>query len=214
MLPARSCEFRGLAKELNAALVLVHHTRKGLMNPGEMEAARGASSVVSAARIGLTVVIMAADDEKALGLPPGARNRYFRLDGGKANYSLLLECEWYERVSYELEQGDQVGVATPWYPPEDVVTLNMRAKVEAAIRQGSPSGPWSPKLESRARSIRHPMVAAGIIKPKMQKKLLADLFLSGFEQAFVRDGQRKRVHGLRAPDGQPSRFEWQPERTA
>ena len=49
-------EFRSLAKELGMAVVLVHHTRKGVVTPGDMDAARGASSVVSAARVGLTLV--------------------------------------------------------------------------------------------------------------------------------------------------------------
>ena len=34
-------EFRALAKELEMAVVLVHHTRKGMVIPGDMDAARG-----------------------------------------------------------------------------------------------------------------------------------------------------------------------------
>ena len=47
--------FRKLAVDHSLALVLVHHVRKGPSGAGDMDTARGASSVVSAARVVLTV---------------------------------------------------------------------------------------------------------------------------------------------------------------
>ena len=68
---------------------------------------------------GIDVLVgMTEEDEKALGLAAGTREHHFRLDGGKANYSRATECEWFERHSYEIEQGDQVGVALPWSTAE------------------------------------------------------------------------------------------------
>jgi hypothetical protein len=201
-------EFRSLAKELNMAIVLVHHVRKGNTEPGDMDAARGASSMVSAARVGLTVVGMTAEDAKALGLAQGTHKHYFRLDGGKSNYGPLSECEWFERVSYSLEQEDTVGLPVPWSPPVDVVTLDIRAAVVAAIERGSPAGPWSPKLENRPRSVKHAMVEAGITTMDGQKDLLATLFREGFETVQFRDLGRKWAQGIRSPDGKPASAEW------
>lgn len=201
-------KFRALAKSLNLAIVLVHHTRKGVVVPGDMDAARGASSVVSAARIGMTVVGMTEEDAKALGLPIGAHRHYFRLDGGKSNYHTLTECEWFERVSFDLEQGDTVGVPVPWFPPVDVVTRDIRTKVEAAIERGSPAGPWSPKLENRPRSVKHAMVEAGVVTTEGQRDLLAILFADGFEALPFKDDNRKWAHGIRSPDGKPGNVSW------
>ncbi len=202
-------EFRALAKELHMAVVLVHHTRKGIVAPGDMEAARGASSVVSAARVGLTVVGMTEDDAKTLGLPIGSQRHYFRVDGGKSNYAGLTECEWFERHPYDLGQGDDAAVPIPWMPPVDVVTPDIRRAVEAAIERGSPAGAWSPKIENRPRSIKHAFVEAGITTAPGQKELLATLLREGFEVVRFRDDGRKLAQGIRSAAGKPSNVDWQ-----
>lgn len=201
-------EFRSLAKELNIALVLVHHTRKGMIVPGDMDASRGASSIISASRVGLTVVSMTPEEEKALGLGIDTRKHYFRLDGGKSNYHALTDCEWFERVSYDLGQGDTVGVPVPWTPPVDSITPSIRVAIEAAIEMGSPNGPWSPRLENRPRSIKHAMIEAGITTAPGQKDLLAALLRDGFDHVKFRDENRKWALGIRSPDGKPSNVTW------
>ena len=151
---------------------------------------------------------MTEDDAKALGLAAGAHRHFFRLDGGKANYSPLTECEWFERCSYDLGQGDLVGVPKPWAPPKDVVTLDVRTAIESAIERGSPTGPWSPKLENRPRSVKHALVEVGITTTDGQKDLLAALFRDGFETARFRDENRKWAHGIRSPAGKPTNVIW------
>ena len=180
-------EFRALARELGMAIVLVHHTRKGQVEPGDMDAARGASSVVNAARVGLTVVGMTAEDAKAFGLATGTHRHYFRLDGGKNNHASLTECEWFERSRYELEQGDDAAVPVPWNPPVDTLTLEKKAELTAALEQGSPTGPWSPKLENRSRSLKLALVQAGIITGPGQRDALEALYADGFTKAQFRD---------------------------
>ena len=138
--------FRLMAKELNIAVVIIHHTRKGVMVPGDPDAGRGASAIVGASRVVLTLSGMSEEEAKAFGLPPDARSHYFRVDGGKANYSTLTGCEWFERISRVLANEDTVSVPEPWHPPVDAVTPEKQVQVEAALRVGSPQGPYSPQL--------------------------------------------------------------------
>ncbi len=111
--------FRSLAIECNIAIILVHHTRKGTVNPGDPDSARGASASVGATRITLTVITMPEDDARLFGLPTSrqARSNYIRLDDAKQNYAGIGDGEWYEKVVYRLENGEAVPAAEPWQPP-------------------------------------------------------------------------------------------------
>jgi hypothetical protein len=113
-------EFRAIAVEFNIAIILVHHTRKGPGTPGDPDSARGASSIIGAGRIVVTLVGMSEDDAKELGLPKDRKSRsgYVRLDGAKSNYSGIGEPEWYEKILYTLDNGETVPAAVPWRAPD------------------------------------------------------------------------------------------------
>lgn len=204
---------RQLAVKYDLALVIVHHTRKGAAVAGDMDAARGASSVVGAARIVLTVAGMTEDDAKAFGLLAGSHKHFFRVDGAKSNYATLSDAEWFERQQHQLDNGDLVAVPVPWTPPEDLITTEVQAKVEAAIRRGHPTGPLSAQLGNTDRSVRHAMIEAGITTQTGQKTMLAELYKAGFMQVRFRDIRRKWANGLRSPDGLPSAV-WEHEMEA
>lgn len=202
-------EFRKLAIEHNLALVLVHHTRKGPADPGNMDAARGASSVVSAARVVLTVSTMDEAAAERLGIAPDKRRHYFRVDGAKSNYAEVTEAEWFERVSFTVGQsGDTVAVPVPWTPPSEAVSLDTRLAIERAVEQGSGAGPWSTKLSTDPRSIRHLFELHGIRAKKNQQDELNTLFARGFVEAEFRKHNRMPALGIRAPDGQPHGVPW------
>lgn len=203
-------EFRALAVRLNMAVCIVHHTRKGLAVAGDADAGRGASSVSGAARVVLTITGMTPEEAGAFNLPAEAARHHFRLDGGKANYSPLTACEWFERRVFTLANDDQVAAVVSWHPPEDAVTPEAQAKVEAAIRRGSPSGPLSPQLGNSARSVQHAMMEAGIVTRPGQRAMLDRLLRDGFEHVRFRDARRKLMAGLRSPDGLPV-AEWEDE---
>jgi hypothetical protein len=88
-LKAVIAEFRALAVEFGLAVVLVHHTRKGSIAPGDPDSARGASATIGAARIVLTLISMSEDDAQAFGLPKDrkSRSRFVRLDDAEQNYA-------------------------------------------------------------------------------------------------------------------------------
>jgi RecA-family ATPase len=112
--------FRSLAVEFNVAVVLIHHTRKGVLTPGDPDSARGASSLVGAARILQTLIEMSEKDAEMFGLPTDrkTRSRYARLDDGKQSYSSLENAVWYERVLCTLANGETVPASVPWAAPD------------------------------------------------------------------------------------------------
>jgi AAA domain len=119
-LRAVIAEFRALAVEFNMAIILVHHTRKGAVAPGDPDAARGASSTIGAARIVLTLVTMSEEDADSFGLPKSrqARSQYVRLEDAKQNYAAIGDAGWYEKALCTLENGEVVAAALPWTPPD------------------------------------------------------------------------------------------------
>jgi hypothetical protein len=111
--------YRQIAHETNCAVCLVHHTSKPQGGSsegfaGNANAGRGASSVVNAARISLTLFDMSAKDAERYGITEDSRARYVRLDDAKANLSLKSQkANWFYRETVKLENGDEVGVLRP-----------------------------------------------------------------------------------------------------
>ena len=174
--------FRGLAGKYSMALCILHHARKGGTTPGDPDSLRGASAIVGAARVALTLNVMTAEEAQSLGLPEDHRRDYFRLDGAKANYSRLDEAEWFERQVYVLGNGtqdhdaDAVAAAVPWNPPAavapDVGTLG---GIVSAINRGLNGLPYSPKLDGEGRSIRSVLREFGITTVAAEKDTLATI---------------------------------------
>lgn len=104
--------FTRIAAETHCAVHLVHHTRKragGAGGEGDMDSARGASSLVSAARIAHTLCHMNEKDAKTRGLE-GERKWYVRLDDAKANLAPPQDKEvWFRKHGQEVG-GEKVGV--------------------------------------------------------------------------------------------------------
>ncbi len=198
--------FRALAVKHNMAIMLVHHTRKGIQGgAGDPDTARGASAIIGAVRIALTVTTMTDDEAKSLGIPSDCRKHYFRLDSAKSNYAALHAAEWFERVNYHLDNGDTVAAPVPWKPPTDVITADTITAIAVAVEKGSPSGePWSSKLSDDPRSIRKLLQSHGVATAAGQRKAIASLMATGFELVAYRSATRNKSVGLRSPDGLPA----------
>ena len=205
-----AAEFRRLAIEHDLALILVHHTRKGLTGPGDMDAARGASSVVGAARIVLTVTGMDEGAAERLGIAPDRRRHYFRVDGAKSNYAELTDAEWFERSSYTVGTGeDTVAVPVPWTPPIEAVSLDTRLAIERAVEQGSNARALVDQAVRATRgSIRQLFEQHGIRSKRAQQDELVALLARGFVEAEFRKANRVPATGLRSPEGQPHSANW------
>jgi hypothetical protein len=111
---------RWLAQEANVAVLVSHHTKKpaaasSASFAGDPDSARGASAIVYAARISLTLHGASRDDCDLYGIDEDQRSHYVRLDDAKMNYSLMRDRpQWLKRESVQVYQGDVVGVLIPF----------------------------------------------------------------------------------------------------
>jgi hypothetical protein len=113
--------FRKIAQDCNAAVSLVHHSRKvssgdQTSHVGNADTSRGAGSVVGVARIAHTLYQMTKRDAEHYGVEPNERHRYVRMDDAKANLSLATnKAKWFYRHSENIIVGklgyqEEVGV--------------------------------------------------------------------------------------------------------
>lgn len=156
-LRAVLAEFRALAVEFDMAVILIHHTRKGALTPGDPDMVRGASATVGASRIVLTLTGMSEEDAKLFGLPTNRKDRaqYVRLDDAKQNYAGFGDGEWYEKVLCDLANGEAVPAAIPWVPPDFwrlIPSFTANAILDA-IDEGLPQGSrYSPAPQAKDRA--------------------------------------------------------------
>lgn len=135
-----------IANETGCAIDLVHHTRKGNANePAGVEAARGASSLISAARSVRTLNPMSDEQADALDVPSKERRRYFNVTYGKSSMSAASdEMEWRQLVSVGLGNfkpgfdEDHVGVVAIWQPTssDEQVTTDQLREIQKKIGDG------------------------------------------------------------------------------
>lgn len=106
----------GIADSCNVAIMLLHHVRKGSLEPGSADAARGAKSLIDAARLAFTIAPMSPEEAKTFGILEAERRRLIRLDNAKANIlPPAATARWFRLASVSL------GNATPEYPDGDSV---------------------------------------------------------------------------------------------
>ncbi|EHL99353.1 hypothetical protein HMPREF9946_03115 [Acetobacteraceae bacterium AT-5844] len=116
-----------IADATGCGIILVHHTRKNA-TAGDIDSARGASALIGASRVALTITAMAPEEAAEFGIPEKDRRLHIRVDDGKANLSPPADkARWMRLVSINLGNG------TPEYPKGDNVQ---------AIEQWEPPSVW------------------------------------------------------------------------
>lgn len=194
--------FRAVASKHDIAVCILHHASKaGSSSPGDPNSLRGASAIVGAARIVLTLTGMEEADARGFGMPTDrkARSLYARLDDAKANYSGFRETAWFEKVIHTLDNKEAVPAAAPWMPPEakEATQLDLEHLAEG-IRSGSLNGePWARKLGNEARSVRHLLHQHGFIGDAEQTAIARLETDYGMVSAPYRRPNRVKAMGLR-----------------
>ena len=206
--------FRSMAMEHEMSVVLLHHSRKGAATPGDPDSMRGASSIVGAARVALTINVMTEEEALALGVGTDTRRNYFRLDGAKSNYAPIGDAEWFQRASYGLTNGDTVASIEPWKPPSHAPSGDVITAAINGIAMGYDSAPWSPRISDEPRSFRHLATRLGVTSHIAQKTLLDTLMKAhGVAIGDCCRGKGKAksdtMKGLKTSDGAPHTVEWQ-----
>lgn len=98
---------RDLTGELNIALMILHHDRKGNGEGSTADNARGASAIINAARFHYALIKMTDADAKKFSVTnPGP---YVRFAFGKSNRVARADDNWYAFQSVTLPNGEDVG---------------------------------------------------------------------------------------------------------
>ena len=116
--------WRKIARQTDAAVLLVHHTRKFNAEAGDMDSARGGGALVGVARNVSTLFAMTEQEAAMFNVKLDDRHLYLRFDDAKANLTLVTHtAKWFKKLSVKLPNGgnddepqDEVGVLDPWIP--------------------------------------------------------------------------------------------------
>lgn len=124
-MDAAATAWSEVAEATGAAVLLVHHVRKGTAATPDVDAARGAKSLTDAARSAFLLAPMSPEEAQALSVPADERWRHVRLDDAKANLSPRANgARWYRletvalgNATADYPAGDHVAAIAPWKPP-------------------------------------------------------------------------------------------------
>ncbi|WP_447724598.1 AAA family ATPase [Sphingomonas koreensis] len=139
-------EFGRIADVCNCSINLVHHVRKGNGMEATADSARGASSLIGAARSVVVYNRMTKEEGEAAGIKPEQVSFYFRTQNDKANLSPPEAAEWHRMNNYELANGDHVGVACPWEWPDAFAGVTTAKLMEVQRRVAG--GLWREDVRS------------------------------------------------------------------
>ena len=139
-------EWARIADRCNCAINLVHHIKKLNGTEATAESARGAISLVSAARSVLVYNRMSKEEAERAGIPPEEASFIFRTTNDKANLSPPEKADWYRMNNVDLANGDKVGVACSWQWPNpfDGITTAHLYKAQRALGAGD----WRESIQS------------------------------------------------------------------
>lgn len=153
-------ELSRVARKTGAALLVLHHLRKG--SNGDVDDLMGATALRANFRNCRVYQRMTSEQAKDLRISDDQRWRYLRIASVKANYAPPPdECIWFQLVSIPLGngsdlylEGDEIGVAVRWTPPkspafEELDRPTMQ-RVFTHLRK-EPEAGWRWSLNSKAK---------------------------------------------------------------
>lgn len=131
-------EWNVIAERTGAAINLVHHVRKQNGAEATADSARGASALIGKARSVVVYNRMTEDEAAKLNVKLEERFFFFRIDNDKANLAPPERGDWYRMNNEDLANGDSVGVACSWTPPDafDGITVAHLRQFQRAIGEG------------------------------------------------------------------------------
>lgn len=153
-----------IADDTNCAIDVVHHLRKLADREATVEDARGAISLIGAARSVRVLNRMSIDDANAAGIDEKDRYSYFHIHYGKQNLTRMDTTQhWRKMESVGLGNGgkgllaatkqDTAGVVTEWKWPTseeiadgitDEQKSNIKSVLAGARHKSAPQGkPWA-----------------------------------------------------------------------
>jgi hypothetical protein len=193
-----------VGEQTGAAILLVHHTRKGAVV--DIESSRGGKALTDASRVGLTMAPMTAEEGDQLGVPEGDRWQHVRLDDAKANMApkagraawFKLEIQSLGNATSEYPNGDHVASIAPWTPPNPMAGITV-ADINLALDRIA-EGPKPGVLYAATRRGRNNdrwvgsvLVDAFGLNDAQASGMLAAWFKSGLlSETTYRDAQERK----------------------
>jgi hypothetical protein len=148
-----------VATAADCAVCLAHHVAKARSQEVDSNSARGAVALTAACRSVLTLNRMNKEQAEGWNIIGEENRRYFRVYDDKNNRAPPADdSEWFKIESVSLSNGDNLGVVTPWNPPdvfEGVTTEHLvrvqemvaqRSKEEGGVRHDIRAQRWVGKL--------------------------------------------------------------------
>ena len=207
--------FNQLADDTDCALDLASHVRKSPAGvttvAGDINQARGASSLAGAVRSARTLTQMTAKEAESLNISLERSRWYVREDDAKGNMSPpTANAKWMQRVGQiiangGIEDGDDVGVLVPWKPPDpfDGVTVEKARQIINAIDLGpDPKEPelrFSPSASSKKYWVGNAITENALGKSDEDAKMILKVwFASGvlFKEEYRNPIRRTDTVGI------------------
>lgn len=151
-------EWNVVAERTGAAINLVHHVRKQNGAEATADSARGASSLIGKSRSVLVYNRMTEDEAAKLNVKADERFFFFRVDNDKANLAPAERGDWYRMNNVDLENGDSVGVACSWTPPDAFDGLTARHLL--AVQKAVAAGQWRENIQTKDAWVGNAVAAA------------------------------------------------------
>jgi hypothetical protein len=147
--------WNSIAEVTNTAIELSHHARKTHGNEVGIEDSRGGNALIAKARVARVLNAMTKDQARDFGV--ASPRLYVQADDPKTNLTPPPDkLTWFGFTSVNLgnrsrpniNDGDEVGVATIWKPPDpfDGVTVSDLLAAQKAVATG---GPWRENVQAR-----------------------------------------------------------------
>ena len=201
----------GLADDLDVAVDLVSHARKGGTNPNDADRDRGASAKRDAGRLMRNLTTMSPEEAQLYQIEERERHTFARLDDAKVNITphSASGATWFKLIGVPLgnrtetyPNGDEVQTAERWFPPDAFAALDFKTidEILNRIEAGPyPGGRYSPSPRAVARSA--PAVIQEFLPEtpdKLAKHIIATWIKSGVLviQNYVDPKDRHECPGL------------------
>lgn len=182
-----------IAVETNAAIAVVHHSRKMNGDAVTGDSARGASALNNAARTTLVLNRMTPEQAEGWGIELHRSAAFFNVADDKHNMAPAERADWFEIVGVSLDnaagphEADSVGVVQQWTPPQamDGVTADHLLQVQRVLCHPT-NCHWESFSDGWAGEVVATILKLEASEPRSKKKI-AELL-----KVWTRSGALKR----------------------
>lgn len=187
-----SKEYGRIADVCNCSINLVHHVRKQNGTEATADSARGASSLIGAARSVRVYNRMTKEEGERAGIAPEQVGFHFRISTDKANLAPPEAANWHRMNNVDLANGDKVGVACPWSWPdafEGVSTFHLK-RVQQLVAEGE----WRADVRAKDRWVGQVIGGVCGIDPEKHGGRIKDILKTWLREGMLVEVEKEDKH--------------------